>query len=278
MSRILTRKTLNTLAIAVLVLAILAAVASGGQSNITKARLERNLPQTFSNIYVKQARILGHRGITTQSLHARASCDKGGPKVADHGPGSDWICMMAWSDPNVPLPDGAAKFELNVHSNDCYTAGGPSKYVGTLTITDTKGRDVTNPAFEFDSCFDPKGNNRPTGNDALASGSSSTKTPTEQAAATSTVALPSGTMAADRHGVIAPSLVCSVGKDGCGGTITATADGKMVSTTYAIATDDHQPVTLPLPKGTTGPVTLKVTPVIGNAPKPTSTITVVSGR
>ena len=86
MSKILTRKTATTLGIAVLVLAILAAVASGGQSSITKARLERNLPQTFANIYVKQAAILGHKGITVQSLHAKASCDKGGPKVADHGP------------------------------------------------------------------------------------------------------------------------------------------------------------------------------------------------
>ena len=54
-------------------------------------------------------------------------------------------------------PEGYGKFELNVHSNDCYTAGGPSKFVGLLTITDTHGNDVTNPAFEFDGAFDPDG-------------------------------------------------------------------------------------------------------------------------
>ena len=37
-------------------------------------------------------------------------------------------------------PEGYGKFELNVHSNDCYTAGGPSKLTGFLTITDTHGR------------------------------------------------------------------------------------------------------------------------------------------
>jgi hypothetical protein len=33
-----------------------------------------------------------------------------------------------------------------------------------------------------------------------------------------------------------------------------------------------------LPKGTTGPVALRATPVIGTAPKPTSTITLVAVR
>jgi hypothetical protein len=275
-SHLLNRRTLGTAAVVVVTLAAFAALASGGQSTVTKARLERNLPATFAHVYVQQAALLGHRGITVRSLHAKASCDKGGPKVADRGPGADWICMMAWSDPNVPLPDGAAKFELNVHANDCYTAGGPSKFVGLLTITDTRGKDVTNPVFEFDSCFDPKSTDAPTGNDF--SSPKPTQTPTQQAAATAVLTLPSGTMAADSTRTIAPSLTCSAGKDGCGGTLTATAQGKTVTTTYALATDDHQPVTLPLPKGTTGPVTLKATPVIGTAPKPTSSITVAAHR
>src|SRR3954471_9560697 len=80
--------------------------ACGAGSDVTKARLERNLPQTFANLYVQQAKILGHEDITVQSLQARTSCDKGGPKVADQGPGADWICLMSWKDPNVQLPDG----------------------------------------------------------------------------------------------------------------------------------------------------------------------------
>src|SRR3954449_13623407 len=162
MTRLLNRRTLAGAAAVAVVAVALIALASAKGSDVTKARLERNLPVTFSNLYVQQARLLGHRGITVQSLHARASCDKGGDKVADHGPGADWICQMAWNDPNVPLPDGSAKFELNVHSNDCYTAGGPTKFVGPLSITDAKGRDVTNPVFEFDGCFNPKGTNTPT--------------------------------------------------------------------------------------------------------------------
>ena len=41
-------------------------------------------------------------------------------------------------------PEGYGKFEVEVHSNGCYTAGGPSKLVGFQTITDTRGREVTN--------------------------------------------------------------------------------------------------------------------------------------
>src|SRR3954447_8154547 len=151
------------LALGVLAVLAIGLSACGGGSTVTRARLERNLPVTFSNLYVQQAAILGHKGITTQNLHAKAQCDKGGPKAPDKGPGSDWICLMSWHDPNVPLPDGSGKFELNVHSNDCYTAGGPSKFVGLITITDTHGNDVDNPVFEFDSCFDPSGSNKPTG-------------------------------------------------------------------------------------------------------------------
>ena len=272
MSTMLNRRTLLPVAVVLIAAAALLALGSSSKSDVTKARLERSLPVAFSNLYVQQAKLLGHRGITTQSLHAKASCDKGGPKVADHGPGADWICLMAWSDPNVPLPDGDAKFELNVHSNDCYTAGGPSKFVGLLTITDTHGKDVTNPVFEFDGCFDPKSSNAPTGVDFTKPASAS-QTPTQQAEGHAALTLPSGTMAADAKGVVAPSLTCSAGRDGCAGTLTATAGGRTVSTTYAVAADDHAAVTLALPRGTTGPVTLKAEPVIGDVAKPTSTFT-----
>ena len=96
------------------------------------------------------------RGVTAASLHAQASCDKGGPKVADVGPGARLDLPDELDRPERPdAAEGYGKFELNVHSNDCYTAGGPSKLIGPSTITDTHGREVTNPVFEFDGCFDP---------------------------------------------------------------------------------------------------------------------------
>jgi hypothetical protein len=275
--KLLNRRTLTSAAVGLIVVGGLVAVAGASTSDVTKARLERSLPVAFSNVYVQQAKLLGHKGITVGSLHAKASCDKGGPKAPDHGPGSDWLCLMSWSDPNVPLPDGTARFELNVHSNDCYTAGGPSKFIGPLTITDAHGKDVDNPVFEFDVCFDPHTSNTPTGV-SFDKPASASLTPTQQAAKTAAVTLPSGQMAAGADGKVAPSLVCSPGKDGCAGTLTATAEGKTVSADYIIGPDDHAAVTLPLPRGTTGPVKLTASPVIGAAAKSTSTFTLVADR
>ena len=130
-------------------------LAGCGTTDITKTRVENALTPTFANLYVQQAVILGHNGVTLASTAASATCDRGGPKVADIGPGADWICMIHFTDDTHTPQDG--KFELQVKANSCYTAGGPSKLVGLVTITDTSGHDVPNPVFEFDGCFDPNG-------------------------------------------------------------------------------------------------------------------------
>lgn len=151
------RRTAARVSVVVAILVAAVLLSASGGTDVTRARLEPALTETFSNLYVQQARILGHPGVTVGSLQAKATCDRGGPKVADEGPGADWICLMSWKDPAVPLPDGTGKFELQVHSNDCFTAGGPSKLIGTVMIADTHGKDVLNPVFEFDACFDAKG-------------------------------------------------------------------------------------------------------------------------
>jgi hypothetical protein len=138
--------------------AAVALVAAGvvtacGTTDVTKSRVEAAVAPTFANLYVQQAAILGHRGVTVASTNAGADCDRGGPKVADQGPGADWICIVHFTDETGARQDG--KYELQIKSNSCYTAAGPSKLIGLATITDTRGVDVTNPVFEFDGCFDP---------------------------------------------------------------------------------------------------------------------------
>jgi hypothetical protein len=252
--------------------------ACGGGSDVTRARLERSLPQTFSNLYVQQAAILGHNGITVQSLKARAQCDKGGPKVADHGPGADWLCQMYWNDPAVPLPDGSAKFELNVHSNDCYTAGGPSKFVGLLSITDTHGNDVPNPVFEFDGCFNPTGSNAPTGVNLptpKAPPPGATPAPTPSPAA---LTLPAGVLKPDRHGQVAPQLSCSSGSAGCAGTLIARFGTRTLGqATFALAPGDKSTVPFTLSGSDLtngGSLILTVKPVIGTVTRNFASLTV----
>ena len=180
---------------------------TGGGSSVTQPRLERSLPITFANLYADQAKLLGHKGVTPASLHAKAMCDKGGAVEADVGPGSNWNCLVSWTDPNVPMPpEGYGKFEVSVHSNGCYTAGGPSKLVGFQTLTDIKGREVTNPVYEFDGCFDPQGDNTPTGNEFPS-----------LTTVTTTALLP------DVDNKVALQLSCGTGSTGCQGTVAAKA-------------------------------------------------------
>lgn len=246
---------------AVLLAAALAVVglSACGGSDITRARLERSLPQTFANLYVQQAKLLGHQGITVRSLHPRASCDKGGPKKPDTGPGADWICQMSWQDPNVPLPDGFGKFELNVHSNDCYTAGGPSKLTGFLTITDKHGKNVTNPLFEFDGCFDPKTENTATG-----------------VYFPSLLAVTSPNLTSDASGRAGVSVTCGTGAQGCAGTVVATA-GRVNLGSMPFKLKEEATGTLRLPKPIptgTKEVTFTVQSTTGVGPPGPSTIPV----
>lgn len=248
------------------------ALASVSTSSVTRARLERSLPRTFSSLYVQQAKLLGHKGVTVQSLHAKAQCDKGGPDVADVGPGADWICLMSWRDPNIDQTVLPGKFEMNVHSNDCYTAGGPSKIVGLLTITDVHGNDVPNPVFEFDGCFDPKGSNRPTG--VVFPKPSTSKSP-------SAVRARKGTLIPDTGGRVAPLLTCSAGNGGCAGTVRATLDGRRLgSALYVLGPGKQMRIGFGLDESqrrSGGALVLTIEPVIGTAPNAHTARTVAAG-
>jgi hypothetical protein len=232
------RFIISLIAALAVVLAVGGAViaGSGGGSNITQARLERSLPSVFANVYTTQAKLLGHQGVTPESLHATAMCDKGGAVEADVGPGSNWNCLVGWTDPDNPMPpEGYGKIELNVHSNGCYTAAAPSKLVGFLTLTDSSGRVVTNPVAEFDACFDPHGDNTPTGVEFP-----------------SLLSVTTTALRPDDHGRVSIQATCGTGSDGCRGSVVATAGSTRLGT-VPIDLDEEQTGTLafstPVPAG-----------------------------
>ena len=230
------RRSIITALVALLVLVGLGsvAVATGGGSTVTQARLERSLTASFAHVYSQQARLLGHQGVTPASMHAKAMCDDGADNV---GPGSSWSCLMSWHDPNTPMPStGYGHFELNVHSNDCYTAGSPSSLVGFQTITDKQGRTVNNPAYEWDACFDPSSSDQPTG-----------------VSFPSALMLTATSLAPDAQGKATVPVLCATGADGCAGSISVTApDGtKLGSVPFDLAENETAKLTLPaLPPGT----------------------------
>jgi hypothetical protein len=254
------RFVISVIAAVAVVLAIGGAVlaGSGGGSSVTQARLERALPAEFANLYAQQAARLGHRGVTPESLHAQAMCDKGGAVEANVGPGSNWNCLMSWTDPNTPMPpEGYGKFELDVHSNGCFTAGGPSKLVGFQTITDVRGREVTNPVYEFDGCFDPEGDNTPTGVEFP-----------------SLLNVTTTALRPDADNRVSLQLSCGTGSAGCQGTVTATAgDSKLGSVPFDLLEEQTGTVKLPTPVPSGAKeVTFTVTTTAGVGPSSSPTL------
>lgn len=211
------RRTLISTAAAVLVVGGAAgvALATSPGSAITKPRLERSVRTTFDNVYSREAALLGHKSVTPASMHTTIMCDKG-YGVAQSGPGNTWNCLAKWHDPSVPMPSaGYGKLEVTVHTNGCYTVGAPSTMVGYQTITDSRGQTVNNPAYEFDGCLNPDGDNTPLG----------TTFPSELKITNTTAPVSS-------DGKTAVDLACGPGAGGCSGTVTATAGGKSLGSAH----------------------------------------------
>lgn len=133
--------------------AVAGVLIAASPHDVTRPRLEKSLNQTFTNLYVQQAKTLGHPGVSATSIGAQTTCHRTSSNNKDVGAGPDWICHVKWKDNTGTAQDG--KFEVAAKANYCYVASGPSKIVGTLNITDARGRQVLNPLFEFDACYDP---------------------------------------------------------------------------------------------------------------------------
>jgi hypothetical protein len=245
------RILISVLAALLVVLGVGGAVLAGsdGGSSVTRARLERSVPAEFARLYSAQAALLGHKGVTPASLHATAMCDKGGAVEPDVGPGSNWNCLVSWTDPTNPMPpEGYGKLELDVHSNGCYTAGGPSKLVGFATLTDTRDREVSNPVAELDGCFDPQGDDTPTGVELP-----------------SLLTITTTALRPDDRSRVSVQVSCGTGSGGCHGSVAASAGSASLGT-VPVDVDEEQTVTLAFP-----------TPVPRGEPEVTFTVTLTDG-
>lgn len=157
-SRSIRHRLLLVLPLAAAAIGALWLVSATSGADVTRARLEASIVPTFANLYVQQGAILGFPDTTVASTNAHATCKKGGPTVADVGPGPNWICLITYHDHHHAMQ--TSKFEVKASADSCFTGGGIPTQIGSWTITDTKGHEVTNPVFEFDACFDPHGVSR----------------------------------------------------------------------------------------------------------------------
>lgn len=143
---------LGTLVVATTALVAVATGATG--SGIGRPQLESALATSFSRLYVLQTERLGRPAVTDDQLHTAARCDKGGDRVTDTGPGSDWRCVVSWTLPGSTAT-GTAIYQLDVAADGRYVADGdgPKEVNGFFQVRTPTG-DAPNPLWQFDGSVD----------------------------------------------------------------------------------------------------------------------------
>ncbi len=133
---------------------VLAAVTLASGTGIEKAKLERSLSTAFAHLYVLQTHELHRPAVTETQLATHATCDKGGSRVEDHGPGNDWRCVVTWRLPGATAT-GSAIYQLDVAAEGRYVADGdgPKEVNGSFQVRTSTG-DAPNPLWQFDGYVD----------------------------------------------------------------------------------------------------------------------------
>ena len=138
------------LAVLTALIALGAVVSRSSSVDITRPRLERDVAHSYANQYVEQQRLLGKRA---SAPHATAKCTKGGPTVADQGPGKDWVCAVSWTSTDTS-DRGESRYEVGARTEACYTATDPKLTASHQFVrAQATGKDVDNPLYQFDGCF-----------------------------------------------------------------------------------------------------------------------------
>src|SRR6202012_3006670 len=152
--RAVVRAVLPVAALLACTVGVIAGATSASGSGIDKAKLDRSLATAFAHLYRMQTGELHRPAVTEAQLHSSASCDKGGPLVADSGPGNDWRCVVRWRLPGSAAV-GAAIYQLDVNPDGRYVADGdgPQEVNGFFQVHGSTG-DAPNPLWQFDGLID----------------------------------------------------------------------------------------------------------------------------
>jgi ABC-2 type transport system permease protein len=152
--RVLAGAVLPLAALLAVTVAVIAGATSASGSGIDKAKPERSLATTFAHLYRMQTGELHRPDVTEAQLRARASCDKGGSRVEDLGPGNDWRCVVTWHLPGSTTT-GSAIYQLDITPDGRYVADGdgPQDVNGFFQVRTATG-DAPNPLWQFDGSVD----------------------------------------------------------------------------------------------------------------------------
>ena len=147
--------TVLPLAVLVAVTAlVMAAVTPDTGSGLERRKLEASLSTAFAHLYRLQTEQLHRPAVTEPELHSRATCDKGGDRIADRGAGNDWRCVVTWQLPGSSAV-GSAIYQLDVTAEGRYVADGdgPQEVNGFFPVRTPAG-DAPNPLWQLDGYVD----------------------------------------------------------------------------------------------------------------------------
>ena len=141
-------------ALVVITALVAATVTPSGRAGIDRQELEASLSTAFAHLYRLQTEELHRPRVTEAELHARADCDRGGPRVVDRGPGNDWRCVVTWRLPGSSA-QGTATYQLDVTAEGRYVADGdgPREVNGSFLVRTPSG-DAPNPLWQLDGYVD----------------------------------------------------------------------------------------------------------------------------
>ncbi len=152
--RVLAGTVLPLATLFALAVGVIAGATPASGSGIDRPKLERSVATAFAHLYRVQTAELHRPAVTETELRTSASCDKGGPLVADSGPGNDWRCVVMWRLPGSAAI-GSAIYQLDVNPSGRYVADGdgPQEVNGFFQVQTSTG-DAPNPLWQFDGSID----------------------------------------------------------------------------------------------------------------------------
>ncbi|WP_405145092.1 hypothetical protein OG589_00040 [Sphaerisporangium sp. NBC_01403] len=152
--QVLVAAVLPLAALVALTVGVIAGATPATGSGIEKEKLQDSLATAYAHLYRLQTRELNRPDVTEAQLQATASCDKGGSRVLDEGPGNDWRCVVSWHLPGATAV-GTAIYQLDVTADGRYVADGdgPKEVNGYFQVRTPTG-DAPNPLWQFDGNVD----------------------------------------------------------------------------------------------------------------------------
>ena len=152
--RVLVAGVLPLAVLVALTAVVVTTATSAHGSGVTRAKVQNSLATAYAHLYRTQTRELHRPDVTEARLRASASCDKGGPRVDDEGPGNDWRCVVYWHLPGTSAV-GNAIYQLDVTADGRYVADGdgPKEVNGYFQVRTPYG-DAPNPLWQFDGNVD----------------------------------------------------------------------------------------------------------------------------